>query len=324
MSLAPTVFKSTDSGAPVVTGQAGSLVAMLDAILVNGYGSKSPLGWSIEYTATNKRVYRGDLDTGSGYFLRVDDTFGVTAGIRGYASMSDIDTGTDVFPTLAERANGMLWQKSGAANATARNWVAIGNDRCFYLSINHLSRTPAGSEPLMFAGDLLPATDTDLHCFAISRTTVTSTSSGDTYNAMLAHSGNVRGSSNNSQGLVVAKSANGISVAVNGHVCALGNPAGSASNQGINGNAVGYNYPEVVTGALMYCRTLLNNNTTLRAWMPGMYMPLHPTMPTDLQEIPNIDGMPPGTTFMVKRLGSGGWFDAGFNSMLFDITNPWE
>lgn len=34
------VFKSTDSGAPSLTGQAGSAVALLDACLVNGYNSK--------------------------------------------------------------------------------------------------------------------------------------------------------------------------------------------------------------------------------------------------------------------------------------------
>lgn len=34
-------FRCTDTGAPVLTGQAGSLIALLDAVLVNGYNSGS-------------------------------------------------------------------------------------------------------------------------------------------------------------------------------------------------------------------------------------------------------------------------------------------
>ena len=35
------VFKSTDAGAPVLSGVAGSLIGLLNAILVTGYNSKS-------------------------------------------------------------------------------------------------------------------------------------------------------------------------------------------------------------------------------------------------------------------------------------------
>lgn len=35
------IFKSTDTDAPVLTGQAGSLITLLDAVLINGYNAKS-------------------------------------------------------------------------------------------------------------------------------------------------------------------------------------------------------------------------------------------------------------------------------------------
>ena len=54
----PTIFKSTDSGAPVLDGQAGSLVTLLDACLVTGYGSKTALGWAKAFTASSRGVYR--------------------------------------------------------------------------------------------------------------------------------------------------------------------------------------------------------------------------------------------------------------------------
>lgn len=39
MTVQPTLYRSTDVGAPILTGSVGSLIALLDACLVNGYGS---------------------------------------------------------------------------------------------------------------------------------------------------------------------------------------------------------------------------------------------------------------------------------------------
>jgi hypothetical protein len=52
------VYRSTDASAPVLTGQVGSLTALLDAVLVNGYGALSAAGWTIAQTTTNKRGYK--------------------------------------------------------------------------------------------------------------------------------------------------------------------------------------------------------------------------------------------------------------------------
>jgi hypothetical protein len=52
------VYRSTDASAPVLTGQVGSLTALLDAILVNGYGALTAAGWTIAQTTTNKRGYK--------------------------------------------------------------------------------------------------------------------------------------------------------------------------------------------------------------------------------------------------------------------------
>ena len=41
MTTTVKVFKSTDAGAPVLSGSAGSLIGLMNAILVNGYNSKS-------------------------------------------------------------------------------------------------------------------------------------------------------------------------------------------------------------------------------------------------------------------------------------------
>ena len=41
-----TIYSASDPGAPTLVGQTGSLIALLDACLVNGYGSKLSAGWS--------------------------------------------------------------------------------------------------------------------------------------------------------------------------------------------------------------------------------------------------------------------------------------
>ena len=47
-----TVYRSTDASAPVLTGVAGAMKAVLDACLVNGYGAKAAAGWSAPFSAT--------------------------------------------------------------------------------------------------------------------------------------------------------------------------------------------------------------------------------------------------------------------------------
>lgn len=129
----PTVYRSDDASAPVITGTAGDLVTALDAILVNGYGSKPAAGWSVAYTGTNKRAYQ--QGSGLSHLLRVDDADARLARVVGYGAMSDIDTGTNPFPTGAQFSGGLYMRKSTTANSTARPWICFATDTTFYLFI---------------------------------------------------------------------------------------------------------------------------------------------------------------------------------------------
>lgn len=132
---APTIYKSSDSGAPTLDGQAGSLIAVLDACLVNGYGSKAAAGWTKPYSGTNTAVYQ-PVD---GHPLDVNDN-GAGAGttqeatVRGYESMTAVATGTNPFPTTAQQAApGIYIRKSTTATSTARGWVLIADGYTFHL-----------------------------------------------------------------------------------------------------------------------------------------------------------------------------------------------
>lgn len=134
-----TIYRSTDSSAPTLSGTAGDLVNLLDKVLADGYGSKSAAGWTKAFTGTNKRVYRAP--SGSRLYFRVDDTGAVGAGgaqeglIVGYESMSDVDTGTGPFPTAAQMTNGAAIRKSSTANATTHAWIAFADARTIYLFV---------------------------------------------------------------------------------------------------------------------------------------------------------------------------------------------
>lgn len=141
------VYKSTDGSAPVLTGAAGSLVALLDAILVNGYGAKTAAGWTIGFTAANKRAYLQNLtgaNNAAGMYLYVDDSAPGAGGARearacGFETMSAITpTGTGQFPTAAQSTIGvgtLVIRKSTTADATARAWTCIANGQTIHLFI---------------------------------------------------------------------------------------------------------------------------------------------------------------------------------------------
>jgi hypothetical protein len=208
----PTVrlFRSTDTGAPSLSGTAGALIALLDACLKDGYNSKAvqsitrsgstatvtfatahgfaadgltivriagadqaeyngdfqisnvtstafditvsgtpatpatgtitakvaPLDWEKAFSGTNKAVYRAP--TGNRLYLRCDDNNpnadgNLVAFLRGYESMSSVDSGTGLFPTAAQMTNGIFLTKSTASDSAARGWILAGDGYEFHL-----------------------------------------------------------------------------------------------------------------------------------------------------------------------------------------------
>lgn len=93
----------------------------------------APLGWEKVFSGTNKAVYRSTDVAGTRLFLRVDDATDKYAYVRGYEDMSDVDTGTGLFPTAAQSAFGITWPKSNLASTAERPWSLLGDTRIIYL-----------------------------------------------------------------------------------------------------------------------------------------------------------------------------------------------
>lgn len=127
-------LSSADAGAPVLSASAGAMCALLDAVLVNGYGTHPGMGWTIAFTDTNKRAYRMPAGTSQRY-LRVDDTapsasttaFG--APVEGYDSMTDIDTGLG--PIAVPSPGPIYLQKSNQNTTDAREWRFFSDGQFF-------------------------------------------------------------------------------------------------------------------------------------------------------------------------------------------------
>ena len=160
--MTTTVYSSADASAPSLSGTIGSLIALLDACLINGYGAKAAIGWTKPFSGTNVAVYRQPVGTSNGMYLRVDDTVAQYANVRGYETMSDINTGTGQFPLVGQAAN-VYWAKSSTADASVRPWILIGNERGFYLwSTFNTDTTTYNSATLYYFAELRPLNPSDV------------------------------------------------------------------------------------------------------------------------------------------------------------------
>lgn len=145
INMAFTIFTSSDSGAPVLNGMTGSLISLLDACLVNGYGDKSGLGWTKEYTSgTCAAVYR--MPTGIRFYLQVNNTDAVNSGnsyLRGFQSMTSYESGVNQFPNstydgwAAGNINYSVWNTQFGAVSNPPTfpvtWKLFGDGLTFYL-----------------------------------------------------------------------------------------------------------------------------------------------------------------------------------------------
>ncbi len=163
------VYRSTDPGAPALNGTAGSLVNVLDAILVNGYGAKANAGWGIANTGTNKRVYRSNGGS-TRYFYRVQDDGPGTGNTReariyGSEGTTNIDTQTNKFP-----ASQFIVRKSMTTDTANNQWIAVADNRTLYF-FNRVRDFP-GWTAFMFGEyySLKPTTDAN-NAIIMGRTT---------------------------------------------------------------------------------------------------------------------------------------------------------
>ncbi|CAJ5615882.1 Uncharacterised protein [Burkholderia pseudomallei] len=323
------LYRSTDGSAPSLTGQTGSLVALLDACLVNGYGTQAAAGWTIAYTGTSKRDYKQGAGS-NGYYLDVDDS-GPGAGsyrearMRGYEAMTALGTGTMPFPTTAQSSYGVVCRKSATADATARPWYLLADSTCFYLFVDTGDFTgPSYSFGFMF-GDLF------------------SYKAGDTYNtAIIGRNGENNGAGNLDNVATIygtGAAASGVSGSgLPGHYIdriwtGVGGslPFGKFSAlhaSSVNFSATGspnaiLTYPNGPDSALELAPIWVGHSNAVRGYMKGLWAPLH-NQPCGHTDTFTGTGNTAGKSFMALNVQSNYYGSYSAGQIVIETSNTWS
>lgn len=295
-------YRWNDASAPTLTGNATDykLIDVLDKCLVAGYGSKSAAGWTKEFTGTGKAVFK--QGTGSnGMRLRVDcSSSSQTPRLRGYESMTDVDTGTGPFPTDSQLSGGCYAYTSSAADTTERPWMVVATEKCFYLYIGYNNTTVeaiSGStayKPTYFFGD------------------ITSLKSGDAYHTLLIANTSTLSSSNSfSLAVSLSQAAGGNFMARShtqiGAAITIGKSHDvSRSASSATFGSGGTTYPDPVTGGMLLdqIRVFEPLAQVTRGIMPGCYALLH-ALPGAPDDTFTGTGTLAGKTFVLLDSASG-------------------
>jgi hypothetical protein len=301
-----TIYRSTDASAPTLSGTAGDLTTLLDACLVNGYGAKANAGWTIAYTATNRRAYHNGTGSSQLYF-RVRDDAGGTGGakeaqLRGFETMSDVNTGTNGFAntnqvTLTD--NSLIIRKSSTADATVHPWIVAADNKTCYIFIQTGDQT--NTYYAAGFGDIYSVVSGDAWNGAIwGRSAENSATAGSSDLDSIQSS--IAANLNGGTGIYLARNYTGAAGS------AMYNRA-STWSQTVNGNSGGaLIYPNPADNGIFLSRVFLGWNTNasgtvhVRGYMRGYWAWMHVLGVNDGDTF-NGSGDLAGKTFLIIKFG---------------------
>jgi len=315
------VYSSSDAGAPALPGTVGSLLTVLNAVLVNGYGTQPAAGWSKPFAdAANIGCYKNG--TGStGLNLVVNDAgYNATPGARealacGWETLagiaSPVGSGGGQFPTPAQfgTVGAVAWHKSTTADATARPWIILADAHTFYMWVFH---NGANYTHWGF-GDLFSVKSTTdaYRCFIRGDTVNTSTPSATTAktDVIAIGDGSLYGIQQGHAGHYIARTWGGGGSSVASNVSADG------MNSLLTVGMTGLGYQRGITNigadnALYFYPLRWNDGSAQRGRLRGLYVsPHNPDMFVEGQVIAG-GGDYAGKEFMIIKNGVNGgvWF----------------
>lgn len=272
-------------------------------------------GWEKSFTGTNLRAYRSLDVSSTRLYLRVDDTATLNARWRGYEVMTDVNTGTGPFPTVAQQADPGLFAHKANNTTGTRKWMLIADSKRFLLLVQVNSTYLNDYSPLFF-GDIATFKAADAyHCLINAAAT-------DVSNAIAV--GTVVESvvvSGNMTGRFIARPYTQVGGSIQCYTQAAG-PDRASAQSGANAFPVG---PDVVNNAIYVAPMVVNDG-------PGGSSPYR--------------GKYPGVLFVPQYLGAAyssgsvidGQLDMAGHELLavgyasssvsqrymVDITGPWS
>ena len=174
MGLPVTVFTSDDAGAPQMGigthPKPSEIIAILKACLVDGYGAKSAIGWTMPFSdnVALKYVFRNSAVNGSGGAVQMWDDDG---GTDLAAAKLMMHAGTSIVGLDSIINAGYLQSFNILSYTNGVDWALIGNDRAFYFMINQKGAQISGrniaSNATFFVGDFDSFYPGDNHTFIV-------------------------------------------------------------------------------------------------------------------------------------------------------------
>ena len=159
------LYQSNDANAPTLCGVAGSLKNLLKFVLVDGYGTKSGLGWTLEYEVGNDAIFRNDSITGTGMFVKFSEN--IDGANITTVNTYDVANGIDIL------GNGMIKdgyiRHSPVASTTPYPWKIIGDNKAIILIIKATDGGPPADTVkfIYFIGDYNPLTIDNMYNFCM-------------------------------------------------------------------------------------------------------------------------------------------------------------
>lgn len=165
-----TIYRWDDLGAPQIStafGTANEFKAVLDAVLVTGYGDKPALGWKKKYDDVNGVVYSNDDTVGSGGMIRFWPQSGDWDAAFNWSLMMKFEASNQFLTSSDANKKGSFYCFRHPVTSTSINeiksWVVIGTKTAFYMILGSYSATSTTAEYTMqsslnynysmFAGD---------------------------------------------------------------------------------------------------------------------------------------------------------------------------
>ncbi|WP_351189391.1 hypothetical protein [Shewanella sp. TB4-MNA-CIBAN-0142] len=269
MGLPVTLYRWDDAGAPQITTGTTKLSQVLEVIkkcLVEGYGTKADLGWTIamEDAINFKIAFRNSTIDGSGGYFQFNSSNNTANGdmrFRGGMDMTDFDTFTNPTP-----AYGLTIHTSNT------KWYLIGTSRSFYLQLlpdsydNSVLTTQYIYAPMFFVGDVDTLLPNDVGSFIVTR-------GNNALGDLTTYNGSVTLSYIPNQTCITMYNADGIGTAVYG-LAALGsyavNSVALASDSDwVNENKSAFLDPVIIRAYVSKFDSELT--PFIRGYMPGLY-----------------------------------------------------
>ena len=299
--MAVTVYRWDDPDAPVLSNpSAGSLIGVLDACLVDGYTGKTGAGWTKAFSGTNLAAYR--QGAGSMCYLRVYDGTGTfKVRMRGYESMTDVNTGTGEFPTTTQLANGAYAAIGTSTTAAKKPWIVVADNKRFYLWVGASLTTDVDIststtwQALFFFGDIISFRPGDTYCCQIMGSDSASNGT-ERFGLAGALTSVIAGS------FIERDAAQAAGAVNNGKYF----DHHGASSSATMGSSTCVAYPDPITGGINLSRIHVSNGATvkgIRGRLPGVFAPLN-ALPGNNGDTFSGVGDLDGRTFILLDCGS--------------------